>query len=203
MPSGNVMRPKSSAAVVSTLSGVRVEMSTPAATSVIAASVDNGSISEIAPTVVVLPTPKPPATTTLSAMGAGVRSEATDTLQQSFEHADPFVELAARGGADRQHALGGEVADEHAHDTEVQPQERGDLHDRVRLLAELDDGAQLGRGADGERHSLGDDDRLEGQIGLTARASAGEDVRPGQRRSGRLVGHDAAPIMRGVPGGGR
>ena len=65
-----------------------------------AASVVSGSISEIDPTVVVLPTPKPPAMTTLSAMGAGARSEATDTLQQSFEHADALVEDVARGRAD-------------------------------------------------------------------------------------------------------
>src|SRR6476469_7700962 len=130
MPSGNVMRPKSSAAVVSTLSGVSVATSTPTPTSVMAASVVSGSISEMDPTVVVLPTPKPPATTTLSAMGAGARSEATDTLQQSFEDSDPLVELAAHGGTDRQHALGGEVADEHAHDAEVQPEDRGDLDDR-------------------------------------------------------------------------
>ena len=99
MPSGNVMRPKSRAAVVSTLSGVRVATSTPTPTSVIAASVDSGSISEIEPTVVVLPTPKPPAMTTLSATGIGVRSEVTDTLQQPFEHADALVEPCARGRA--------------------------------------------------------------------------------------------------------
>src|SRR3954452_23383616 len=151
MPSGNVMRPKSSAAVVSTLSGVRVAMSTPVATSVIAASVESGSISEIAPTVVVLPTPKPPATTTLSGMGAGARSEATDPLQQSFEDADPLVELAARGGADRQDALGGEAPSEHAHDAEVHTEHGGDLDERVRCVAQVHDGAQLGRGPDGQR----------------------------------------------------
>src|SRR4051812_20014790 len=149
MPSGNVMRPKSSAAVVSTFSGVSVAMSTSTPTSVIAASVDSGSISEIDPTVVVFPTPKPPAITTFSAIGAGARSEATDTLQQSFEDADAFVEHGARGRADRQRSLRGEVADEDAHDTHVQLEDGGDLHDGVRLLAEPDDRDQLGRGADG------------------------------------------------------
>src|SRR6478609_7191643 len=161
MPSGNVMRPKSSAAVVSTLSGVSVATSTPTPTSVIAASVVSGSISEIEPTVVVLPTPKPPAMTTLSAMGAGARSEATDTLQQSFEDADAFVELGARSRADGEGPLGGEVADEDPHHAEVELEDRRDLDDRVRFLAQLDDRDQLGRSAHRERVALGDDDRLE------------------------------------------
>src|SRR3954447_14084674 len=137
MPSGKVMRPKSSAAVVSTLSGVSVATSTPTPTSVMAASVVSGSISEIEPTVVVLPTPKPPAMTTLSAMGAGARSEATDTLQQSFEHTDALVEDGARGRADGEDAFTGEVADQHAHDTDGHLEDRRDLHDRVLLVAEL------------------------------------------------------------------
>src|SRR6476661_3205029 len=140
MPSGNVMRPKSSAAVVSTLSGVSVATSTPTPTSVMAASVVSGSISEMDPTVVVLPTPKPPAITTLSAMGAGARSEATDTLQESFEDADAFVEHRAGGRADREDPFTGEVADEDAHDADVVPEDRRDLDDRVWLLAQPDDG---------------------------------------------------------------
>ena len=65
-------------------------------------------------------------------------------------------------------ALSGEVADQDAHDAEVQLEDRGDLDDRVRLLAELDDGDELGRGADGQRVAFGDDDRLERQIGGAA-----------------------------------
>src|SRR3954470_7489115 len=64
-----VMQPKSIATVVVVLRGVRDRSSTPAATSVMAASVVSGSISEIAPTVVVLPTPKPPATTIFTGSG--------------------------------------------------------------------------------------------------------------------------------------
>src|SRR5690348_9390702 len=64
-----VMQPKSIATVVVVLPGVCVRSSTPAATSVIAASVVSGRISEIAPTAVVLPTPKPPAMTSLTGSG--------------------------------------------------------------------------------------------------------------------------------------
>src|SRR5262249_22404529 len=64
-----VMQPKSIATVVVVLRGVWVRSSTPAATSVMAASVVSGSISEIEPTAVGLPTPKPPAITILTGSG--------------------------------------------------------------------------------------------------------------------------------------
>ncbi len=58
-----VIRPKSMATVVVVLSPVWVRSSMPAEADVITASVRSGLISETAPTNVVLPTPKPPATT--------------------------------------------------------------------------------------------------------------------------------------------
>ena len=51
------------ATVVVTLPGTTVRSSTPSEAAVITASVVSGAISETAPTKVVLPTPKPPATT--------------------------------------------------------------------------------------------------------------------------------------------
>jgi hypothetical protein len=66
-----VMQPKSSATVVVVFPGVRSFWSTSAPVAVIAASVRRGLISEIAPTAVVLPTPNPPAITSLT--GVGVR----------------------------------------------------------------------------------------------------------------------------------
>src|SRR5689334_16744215 len=48
--------------------------STPTPSMVISASVVSGEISEIAPTVVVLPTPKPPATMILTGTGGAVRA---------------------------------------------------------------------------------------------------------------------------------
>src|SRR3954466_12439828 len=59
----NETRPKSIATVVVTLFGVADRSSTPRLASVITASVVNGTISDTDPTNVVLPTPKPPATT--------------------------------------------------------------------------------------------------------------------------------------------
>src|SRR5690625_1218430 len=58
----NEIRPKSIATVVLVLSGVWLRSSTPALAAVTAASVRTGGISETAPTNVVFPTPKPPAT---------------------------------------------------------------------------------------------------------------------------------------------
>ena len=65
-PASRVTRPKSMATVVVVLSGTCDRSSTLAAGRVIAASVVSGVISETAPTKVVLPTPKPPATTILT-----------------------------------------------------------------------------------------------------------------------------------------
>src|SRR5512132_1445753 len=64
--SSTVMRPKSMATVVVVLPWMWRVSSMPVDALVIAASVRRGSISEIAPTKVVLPTPKPPAMTNLT-----------------------------------------------------------------------------------------------------------------------------------------
>ena len=58
-----MIRPKSIATVVEVLVWTLSMLSTPSETSVTRASVRSGSISETAPTKVVLPTPNPPATT--------------------------------------------------------------------------------------------------------------------------------------------
>jgi hypothetical protein len=61
-----VSRPKSIATVVANFPGTASVRSTPMAAAVITASVRSGSISETAPTNVVLPAPNPPATTILA-----------------------------------------------------------------------------------------------------------------------------------------
>ena len=63
------MRPKSIATVVMVFVATFAVSSTPRLSVVIAASVVSGAISEIDPTKVVLPTPKPPATTILTGTG--------------------------------------------------------------------------------------------------------------------------------------
>lgn len=64
-----VTQPKSIATVVVVLALPSPGSSTPMPALVISASVVSGAISEIAPTVVVLPTPKPPAMRSLTGMG--------------------------------------------------------------------------------------------------------------------------------------
>src|SRR4029450_10586905 len=66
-----VTQPKSMAMVVVVLRDAGPGLSTPAASSVISASVVSGEISEIAPTVVVFPTPNPPATMIFTGTGGG------------------------------------------------------------------------------------------------------------------------------------
>src|SRR5258706_4889710 len=83
------MRPKSSATVVVVLRRPPTS-STPVECVVIAASVDSGGISEMEPTKVVLPAPKPPATTIFTGIGVpGVcGSEVAEAMQHPFEKQD-------------------------------------------------------------------------------------------------------------------
>src|SRR5207244_5029181 len=80
-----VIRPKSMATVVVVLSPVWVRSSMPAEADVITASVRSGLISETAPTNVVLPTPKPPATTILAEVVARLGSELAKSTEHPFE----------------------------------------------------------------------------------------------------------------------
>jgi hypothetical protein len=73
MSGPSVIRPKSIATVVPDLP-TWPDRSTPRLSTVISASVRSGSISEIEPTNVVLPTAKPPATTIFIATGAAGRT---------------------------------------------------------------------------------------------------------------------------------
>src|SRR5688572_427174 len=98
-PSSSRMVPKSMATVVVVLSGTAPVRSMLAATSVIAASVVSGGESEITPTVVVLPTPKPPAITIFTgvgAMGSRYCGKATD-------HPLDKCRIAGHGGLRTQH----------------------------------------------------------------------------------------------------
>src|SRR6266566_1854329 len=103
-----VTRPKSSATVVVVFWLPEPGRSIPIATVVIAASVVSGSISDRAPTNVVLPTPKPPDTTIFTGTGGSRpppahpdgeasrrdRSECRDTVDEPFQ--EPHVESLAR-----------------------------------------------------------------------------------------------------------
>src|ERR1700677_2585739 len=94
--SSSVTRPKSIATVVVVLSGVCRRSSTPSDAEVITASVVSGVISDTEPTNVVLPTPKPPATTIFTdVMAESATSETALELAKSTEH--PFKQLDIRG----------------------------------------------------------------------------------------------------------
>src|SRR6185503_3922211 len=139
------MQPKSIATVVVRLPGTLLASSMPAAAEVMSASVVSGLISEMLPTVVVLPTPKPPAITSLTGSGgrrrAGLPPTSADCAETT-DHPQERVDVGGRVGVrqvDRQVTVGGQVADQHPDHAEVQRQLRGDLRDGQRVAAERDD----------------------------------------------------------------
>ena len=90
---GRLIRPKSIATVVVVLPVTCERSSIPSEAEVITASVVSGSISLTAVTNVVLPTPKPPATTILTgnggatvATGGGTNSECAETIEHLLKY---------------------------------------------------------------------------------------------------------------------
>src|SRR5277367_1778207 len=92
------MRPKSIATVVVFLSGTWERSSTSVEATVMTASVVSGVISDTEPTKVVLPTPKPPATTIFTEVIADASPppccRATLELTESTKH--PFEQITIR-----------------------------------------------------------------------------------------------------------
>jgi hypothetical protein len=80
-----VMRPKSSATVVVCLPSTPLRSSTPTLASVRSSSVCSEGISLTELTNVVLPVPKPPATTILTAVGTSSSSDCSDSTD-TIEH---------------------------------------------------------------------------------------------------------------------
>src|SRR5579862_8028895 len=97
------------ATVVVVLFGVIDTSSTPAATSVIAASVVSGGTSETAATAVVLPTPNPPAMTIFTGMGAGAGSAGSPRgpASKSMSNLCLLGTAAVGGGAGFEPGAGG------------------------------------------------------------------------------------------------
>src|SRR6266542_3212604 len=192
-PSSMVMQPKSSATVVDVFAGIWPARSTPTATEVMAASVLNGRISEIADTAVVLPTPKPPAMTIFT--GIGGRFAPDRGSADSFESTDypldqvrVLRELEARA-LDNEVPQRREVGHEHPGDADVQPEPGGHLGHGHRRRAQLHDVAMLERQVRVLRHAqVGHEDlRLDLQrLVHRLSSSGGEQVRP-QRRKGVRV----------------
>src|SRR3954452_5474990 len=122
------------------------------------ASVVSGSISETAPTRVVLPTPKPPATTifaeVISLGCAPARSELAKSTQHPFQQIHPLrVALLGSGAVQRQQSVGHHVRDQHPGQTQRQPGEGGELGQGLRLrLAEHRDAVLVMPGEPGMLH---------------------------------------------------
>src|SRR3954470_24060052 len=123
--SSRVIRPKSMATVVVVLPAVWVRSSMPAEAEVMTASVRSGLISETAPTKVVLPTPKPPATTIFAEVverAAAPPLELPKSTEHPFEQCHVWLSvgggLAAAGLMDGDQPGLGQVGDEDPGDAE-------------------------------------------------------------------------------------
>src|SRR5690348_6693787 len=140
-PASRVTRPKSIATVVVVLSGVWDRSSTPSLTEVMTASVVSGVISETEPTNVVLPAPKPPATTILTDVTATSASRPLAALELAKSTKHPFKEVEIWPAlpmvrlVDTDQSLHRHVPDEDTGNAEWHSQDGGDLGDRPPVTA--------------------------------------------------------------------
>jgi hypothetical protein len=109
--------------------------STPADAEVMAASVVSGSISETAPTKVVLPTPKPPAMTILTGVGGcwgdgPARSELVESIEHPLEKRKVWAVADSGGPMQDDEPFICHVPNQDAGDTQRQVQARRHLCDR-------------------------------------------------------------------------
>src|SRR4029453_5358368 len=141
-----VMRPKSMATVVGVLPWMGLGAPPPGVAVVMAASVVSGMISETAPTKVVLPTPKPPAMTILTGVGAlaspagGPDLYCPGPIDRPLEKRTVGAVANAGGPVHGDQPLLGHVADEDADDAEGQVQPCRDLRDGENVPEEQGDG---------------------------------------------------------------
>src|SRR3954452_6115602 len=190
-----VRTPKSIAIVVVVFMVAWPGSSMPTDSEVISASVVSGEISEMAPTVVVFPTPKPPATMIFTGTGAffgalPVPTRAVPTKWRSGDcskSTDHSHDGLGVGGLVVQHmdvqlARGAQVADEDPGDAEVQAQPGGDLRHRQGVAAERNDGAHLRRQPHGHRGVVDGHLGFYPDIGIGAVGASGRDDERTQSR---------------------
>src|SRR5699024_714290 len=193
-------RPKSIATVVVDLFGVPERSSTDTLASVIDASVVRGLISDTPPTSVVLPTPKPPATTIFAdEVGPAAADVFASELNSPKATEHPFHELDTRPvphtGARRMHQnqpQPGNVAHKHSNHTQRQLQQSRDLGNRPGIQTQVTDRTVLGNTHPIEHPAAftGRDQRLDGQIVTRFGTSPGAKVRSYQTRSRLRAGVD-------------
>src|SRR5690606_8979186 len=190
-----VIRPKSSATVVVSLDSTPDRSSTPVLTSVMSSSVRSGVISLIAETIVVLPTPNPPAMRILTDAAKRCEFESTrgSKFSDAIQNRSQYVEIAGAGfrlhrGPEDQLSLADQVADENLRHRERKLQVCSYLRDRLGLCAEPDDYAVFRlRPAQGRRLVGGDDHRQHVQIMGRAHGAAADQRVGTDHRSGRVV----------------
>src|SRR6202035_3924395 len=123
--------------------------SMPTLRSLSGSSVRSGLISLIAPTKVVLPTPKPPAIRSLAVDGGVSPASAPLERLKSIEHHPQQARVGlgfALGGQNAQQSLIDQVAEQHADNPDGKIGLRGKVDDGLGPLAELHDPAVLGPG---------------------------------------------------------
>src|SRR5688500_5839035 len=178
-------RPKSIATVVVVLLLTFEVSSTPSDTLVIAASALSGSISEIEPTKVVLPTAKPPATTIFTGRGAAVSgsagaSEGLETIEHPFQQLEVGTLARVVRTVEVKKSVGHQIAGQHPGAPEGKLEVGRDLGDGDRLGTEANDLAFFERHL---RRSFPARARyqqycLDREIGGRTRATTGHRVRP-------------------------
>src|SRR2546421_10765378 len=133
-----VMRTKSRATVVVVFCSPPAKLSMPALVSVMTSSVRSGAISLTLPTIVVFPTPKPPAISIFAATALSVRPvvlEIADSIEHLLHHVEVWRNgLPARSKYDE--VTLDEVADQHLRHAHRQIQLRGHLGHRARIGAQ-------------------------------------------------------------------
>src|SRR5690606_5229773 len=146
--SARLIRPKSIATVVVDFIGMPVRLSMPALALVTNASVRSGTISETAPTNVVLPTPKPPATTILAEVGLLVRvstcaveSNTPESTENPFDQLATFIVAGILFQCRRNAHVPGfdQVRYEYPRDSDRNPEPRRHFGDGRRFSAQLHD----------------------------------------------------------------
>src|SRR3954466_11087855 len=174
------MRPKSMATVVVALVGTASRSSTPSDSLVTSASVRSGLISDTEPTRVVLPTPKPPATTIfVEAVARPPALERAKSTEGPFDQIQSLVVRRAvvQGGLYPHVALFHEITQQHAHDADRHRHGSGDLGDRL-VVADLHDPTlQVAAPLLLARRRLQAQCRLHGEVDGAASTSGRDGVR--------------------------